>query len=73
MVCIVELVLPIDAEERRLIEAIDGQRTITAILDNIPVKVGHERVGNLFEKLRRYDQVVFDASGHRGKSDDRTI
>ena len=68
-----DLVLPIDAEERRLFKAIDGQRAITEILDNVPVRRGDERVGNFFEKLWRYDQVVFDASRHRGKSNDRTI
>ena len=73
MVCIVELVLPIDAEERRLFEAIDGKRTITEIQDNIPSRGGNERVSNFFEKLWWYNQVIFDASRHRGKSDDRTI
>ena len=68
-----DLILPIDAGERRLFEAIDGQQTIAEILDNIPVRGAGERVGNFFEKLWWYDQVVFDAAKHRGESDDGTI
>jgi hypothetical protein len=59
-----DLILPIDAAERRLFEAIDGQRTITEILDNIPVRGGAVRVGYFFEKLWWHDQVVFDAIGY---------
>ena len=54
-----DLFLPIDAPEKKLFDAIDGERTIREIAG------GHEdpdiaRV--LFERLWWYDQVVFDAS-----------
>ena len=68
-----DLILPVDEEQKRLFEAVDGQRTIAEILHNIPVRGGDERVGNFFEMLWWYDQLVFDASEHMGKTDDRTI
>ena len=68
-----DLILPIDEAERRLFEAIDGQQTIAEILDKLPVRGAGERVGNFFEKLWWFDQVVLDASRHRGTSDDGTI
>lgn len=61
-----DLVLPIDNEERRLFEAIDGQRTIAEIMDLVPDKVNHSGhsggTPTFFERLWWYDQVVFDAS-----------
>jgi len=61
-----DLVLPIDSEERRLFEAIDGQRTIAEIMDLVPDKVNQSgRSGDtatFFARLWWYDQVVFDAS-----------
>jgi SAM-dependent methyltransferase len=62
-----DLILPIDAAERRLFEAIDGQRTIAEILDNVPARGVADRVGNFFEKLWWYDQVVFDAFRANGQ------
>jgi 2-polyprenyl-3-methyl-5-hydroxy-6-metoxy-1,4-benzoquinol methylase len=64
-----DLVLPIDEAERRLFEAIDGQKTIAEILDNVPVRGGHERGRTFFEQLWWYDQVVFDASQPLGRGE----
>jgi SAM-dependent methyltransferase len=59
-----DLVLPVDAEEKRLFDAIDGQRNIDEITRNtLPDDDdSHERACSLFERLWQYDQVVFDAS-----------
>jgi hypothetical protein len=57
-----DLVVPIDADEKRMLDAIDGRRTIAGIV----AMAGRERVRaraqSFFEKLWWYDQVVFDAS-----------
>ena len=61
-----DLVLPIDLEQKRLFEAIDGQRTIAEIMDLVPDKVNHSGhsggTPTFFERLWWYDQEVFDAS-----------
>jgi len=59
-----DLILPIDAEEKRLFDAIDGKRNINEITQNtLPDDDdSHERAGSFFERLWQYDQVVFDAS-----------
>jgi SAM-dependent methyltransferase len=54
-----DLMLFIDAREKRMFEAIDGRRSISEILDNVKEK---ETSPLLFEKLWWYDQVVFDTS-----------
>jgi SAM-dependent methyltransferase len=54
-----DLMLFIDAREKRMFEAIDGRRTISEILDNVKEK---DTSPLLFEKLWWYDQVVFDTS-----------
>ena len=58
-----DLIVPIDADEKRMLDAIDGRRNIAGIV----AMAGRERVRaraqNFFEKLWWYDQVVFDASG----------
>jgi SAM-dependent methyltransferase len=54
-----DLFLPIDAREKRIYEAIDGERTIAEIAR------AHGPVGAwgpFFERLLRYDQIVVDAS-----------
>ena len=60
-----DLYLPIDREEKQLLEAIDGKRTVGDIVRST---LGHqhhwERVRSFFERLWWYDQVVFDASIH---------
>ena len=54
-----DIYLPIDAEEKRLVDAIDGKLTIGEIA-RAPGRLDLAR--GLFERLWRYDQVVFDAS-----------
>jgi SAM-dependent methyltransferase len=61
-----DLILPINANEKRLFEAIDGKRTIAEIVDGATSRKNdqqhRERARSLFERLWWYDQVVFDAS-----------
>jgi hypothetical protein len=61
-----DLFLPISATEKRLFDAIDGTRTIGAIaeraLPSSPNKSRLDMTRSFFERLWRYDQVVFDAS-----------
>ncbi len=57
-----DLVLTVDPFENRLLEAVDGQRTLAEILQAAR-KDGDERRGlGFFERLWQYDQIVFDAS-----------
>jgi hypothetical protein len=53
-----DLFLVIDAQEKRMFEAIDGQRSISEIVDKVNGALPTARV--FFEKLWWYDQVVFD-------------
>jgi 2-polyprenyl-3-methyl-5-hydroxy-6-metoxy-1,4-benzoquinol methylase len=61
-----DLILPINATEKRLFEAIDGKRTIAEIISGTESRKNdhqhRERARSLFERLWWYDQVVFDAS-----------
>lgn len=53
-----DIYLPIDAQEKRLLDSIDGKRTIGEIAgDN-----HRDLCRSLFERLWWHDQVVFDAS-----------
>jgi SAM-dependent methyltransferase len=54
-----DLYLPIDAREQRFLVAIDGKRTLREI-----AAVGNDResIREFFERLWRWDQVVFDTS-----------
>jgi hypothetical protein len=54
-----DLMLCIDAREKRMFEAIDGRRSISEILDKVNEK-GSSPL--FFKKLWWYDQVVFDTS-----------
>jgi SAM-dependent methyltransferase len=54
-----DIVLPIDVRERRMFEAIDGQRTLGDLARS---EGRHDPVRTFFERLYRYDHVVFDAS-----------
>ncbi|HEX5082346.1 MAG TPA: class I SAM-dependent methyltransferase [Blastocatellia bacterium] len=54
-----DLMLFIDAREKRIFEAIDGRRSVSEILDEVKEK---EASPSFFEKLWWYDQVVFDTS-----------
>jgi SAM-dependent methyltransferase len=54
-----DLYLPIDARQKRLYDAIDGERT----LGEIALTLGDlETTRALFERLWRYDQIVLDTS-----------
>jgi SAM-dependent methyltransferase len=53
-----DIYLPIDAQEKRLFDAIDGERSIGKIVGGTHRDVGR----TLFERLWWHDQVVFDAS-----------
>jgi SAM-dependent methyltransferase len=54
-----DLVLPIDAREKRMLDAIDGERSIR----EIAATHGHlDASRTFFERLWRYDQIVLDAS-----------
>ncbi len=58
-----DLILTVDLFEDRLLRAIDGSRTLSEILRFAsPDGDGESRALRFFERLWRYDQVVFDAS-----------
>ena len=57
-----DLYLPIDAQQKTMFDAIDGKRSIGEIA---PQNALRDAARSLFEKLWRYDQVVFDASQAR--------
>jgi SAM-dependent methyltransferase len=54
-----DIYLPIDAAQKRLLERIDGERTIAEIGDD---EMGAEPVRTFFQRLWWYDQVAFDTS-----------
>ena len=54
-----DLYLPIDAARERLLDGIDGRRTIA----EIDGEHDRELARGFFEQLWQWDQVVFDASG----------
>jgi hypothetical protein len=57
-----DIYLPVDAAEERLLNAVDGRRTIAEIaLDEVEPDVARD----FFQRLWNYDQVVFDASASR--------
>ncbi len=55
-----DLFILIDAKEKEIYDAIDGRRTIGQIVDT--VEGSGARARDFFQKLWRYDQVVFDTS-----------
>ena len=58
-----DLICPVDSIEDRLLGAIDGNRTVGEILRSAaPDGDGDRRAVSFFERLWRYDQIVFDAS-----------
>ena len=57
-----DLVLTVDAFENRLLEAIDGKRTLAEILPVGADDRDERRALDFFRRLWQYDQVVFDAS-----------
>lgn len=61
-----DIFLAIDSRELRLLESVDGQRTIDDIIHATPIPADcapSEIARAFFEKLWHYDQAVFDASG----------
>jgi SAM-dependent methyltransferase len=65
-----DLILTVDSFENRLLSAIDGNRTVAAIMRiAMQGREGERRALNFFERLWRYDQIVFDASRGRNPSE----
>ncbi len=69
-----DLIMPIDSTEKGLLDAIDGNRSIGAIVDRMlpssKSKPQLDMARTFFEKLWRYDQVVFDASRCRARGEE---
>jgi SAM-dependent methyltransferase len=61
-----DIYLPIDAQEKRLYDAIDGTRAIGEIARAEGPIAQMDAARRLFERLYRYDQVAFDASESAG-------
>jgi len=61
-----DLILTVDSFEDRLLSAVDGNRTVAQVM-RIAMQdgEGERRALNFFERLWRYDQIVFDASRSR--------
>ncbi len=57
-----DLLMTIDAAEKRMFDAIDGNRTISDIAETTLPPSRQLDARNFFERLWWYDQVVFDAS-----------
>jgi SAM-dependent methyltransferase len=57
-----DIYLPLDAQQKKMFDAIDGQRSIGEIA---PESAQRDAARVLFEALWWYDQVVFDASHKR--------
>ena len=61
-----DLIMPIDATEKRLFDAIDGNRSVGSIMETTsPSSQGKPQLDMaraFFERLWHYDQIVFDAS-----------
>jgi len=66
-----DLIMPIDATEKRMLDAIDGKCSIGDIARRTVASSRKESSLDLarhfFERLWRYDQVVFDASRQQRK------
>jgi hypothetical protein len=56
------LIVPITKQEKQMFDAIDGRRTIADIADHAGGGDARSCAMGLFEKLWRYDQVVFDTA-----------
>jgi SAM-dependent methyltransferase len=57
-----DIYLPIDAQQKKSFDAIDGERNIDEITRG---RMSGDAARTFFERLWWYDQVVFDASRHR--------
>jgi hypothetical protein len=62
-----DLYLPIDADQKKLVDAIDAERSIGEIARK---HTNHDAARALFERLWWYDQVIFDTG--RAKHPPRT-
>jgi SAM-dependent methyltransferase len=64
-----DLYMPIDAKEKLLFDDMDGKRNIREIVEKAlpPLQIKSQRdiARTFFERLWRYDQVVFDASSRQ--------
>jgi SAM-dependent methyltransferase len=58
-----DLALPINAAQERVFSAIDGKRTVDEILRGSSGKANLDQGREFVERLWRYDQIVFDATG----------
>jgi hypothetical protein len=56
-----DLVMPIDATEKRLFDRVDGVRTLGEIAQDASPRMAQD----FFERLGWWDQVVFDKSRSR--------
>ena len=56
-----DIYLPIDAQEKKLFDRIDGERTVREIAQEPGAMDG---LRSLFERLWWYDQVLFDAASN---------
>jgi len=66
-----DLILTITAPEKRMFDAIDEQRTIAEIAVRAGLESAADCAKSFFEKLWRYDQVVFDTVGGATSSGSR--
>jgi hypothetical protein len=58
-----DLYLPVDAQQKKLFDAIDGERSI----GDIAPEYGHRDAARaFFQRLWWYDQVVFDTARSKG-------
>ena len=62
-----DMYLPVDATELRLLDLIDGVRSVGDIVDQVLSSLQHasrlDRARTSFERLWWHDQIVFDTSG----------
>jgi SAM-dependent methyltransferase len=58
-----DLILPVNQQEKRMFDAIDGSRALAAIAREVDVPLEH--VAAFATTLARYDQIVFDNSTPR--------
>ena len=62
-----DMYLPVDATELRLLELIDGERSVGDIVDQVlsslPQASRLDKARTFFERLWWHDQIVFDTSG----------
>jgi hypothetical protein len=57
-----DIYLPVNHEEKQLVEAVDGQQSVAEIIGR-KAPNQHDRLRSFFQKLWWYDQITFDSSG----------